>query len=120
MEHRTEHPTKEYIAFANHNAMFYSMKYMPSGDISTIKFFVPMFDGGISGYYEITGLSFGSRYNEVTDKAGDLVTVQMPCLNIKLGKYTSLGDHVAEVSNYTAWNGQIHSYAEVLNLYESI
>ncbi len=109
--------TKEYIAFVNHNATFYPMKYMPSGDISTIKFFVPMFDGGISGYYEITGLSFGSRYDEVKDKTGNIVTVQMPCLNIKLGKYTSLGDHVAEVSNFTAWNGQIHSYSTVNKLY---
>ena len=77
-----------------------------------------MFDGGISGYYEITGMSFGSRYNEVKDKYGNLATVQMPCLNIKLGKYTTLGNRIAEIYNYKAWNGQIHSYPIIAELYK--
>ena len=110
--------SKEYIAFVNHEATSYSMKYMPSGDISEVKYFVPMFDGGISGYYEITGMSFGSRYNEVKDKYGNLATVQMPCLNIKLGKYTTLGNRIAEIYNYKAWNGQIHSYPIIAELYK--
>lgn len=105
------------MLFANHEATFYSMKYMPSGDISGVRYFVPMYDGGISGYYEITGISFGSRYNEVKDKSGNLVTVQMPCLNIRLGEYTPLGDGIASVPNYRNWNGQIHTYAEVTALY---
>ncbi len=109
--------SQEYMLFANHEATFYSMKYMPSGDISEVRYFVPMYDGGISGYYEITGISFGSRYNEVKDKSGNLVTVQMPCLNLRFGKYTPLGERIASVPNYRNWNGQIHSYAEVTALY---
>lgn len=109
--------SREYISFVNHKAVFYSMKYMPSGDISGIKYFVPMFDGGISGYYEIDGMSFGSRYNEVKDKSGNTVTVQMPCLNIKLGRYTPLGDGIARVPNYRSWNGQVHPYSTVIELY---
>lgn len=109
--------TPEYDSFANHKATFYSMKYMPSGDISEVKYFVPMFDSGICGYYEITGISFGSRYNEVKDKSGELVTVKMPSLNLKLGKYISLGDHTTEVPNFDKWNGQIHNYSKVLKLY---
>lgn len=109
--------TPEYESFANHKATSYSMKYMPSGDISEVKYFVPMFDSGICGYYEITGISFGSRYNEVKDKSGELVTVKMPSLNLKLGKYISLGDHTTEVPNFDKWNGQIHNYSKVLKLY---
>lgn len=110
--------TKEYLEFTTFKATSYSMKNMPDGDISEVRYFVPMYNGGFSGYYEITKISFGSRYTEVKDKSGNYVTVPMPCLNIKLGKYTSLGAHIAPVGNYRAWNGQIHTYADVLELYD--
>ncbi len=111
--------TKEYQSFYNHEATDYIMRNMPSGDISKARYFVPMFDGGIAGYYEITGISFGSRLVDVTDKNGTTIRVPMPCLNIKIGAYKSLGDHVAEVPKYRNWNGQIHTYQELLQLYRS-
>lgn len=111
--------TKEYLEFTTFKATSYSMKNMPDGDISEVRYFVPMYNGGFAGYYEITKISFGSRYTEVKDKSGNYVTVPMPCLNIKLGKYTSLGAHIAPVGNYRAWNGQIHTFAEVKELYDS-
>ena len=111
--------TKEYQSFYNHEATDYIMRNMPSGDISKARYFVPMFDGGIAGYYEITGISFGSRLVDVTDKNGTTIRVPMPCLNIKIGAYKPLGDHVAEVPKYRNWNGQIHTYQELLQLYRS-
>ena len=111
--------TKEYMAFHNHEATDFVMRNMPSGDISKAKFFVPMFDGGIAGYYEILGITFGSRLDDVTDKNGTIVRISMPCLNIKLGSYRPLGDHTAEVPKFRNWNGQIHSYAEVNTLYNN-
>lgn len=111
--------TKEYQSFYNHEATDYIMRNMPSGDISKARYFVPMFDGGIAGYYEITGISFGSRLVDVTDKNGTTIRVPMPCLNIKIGAYKSLGDHVAEVPKYRNWNGQIHTYQELFQLYRS-
>lgn len=111
--------TKEYMAFHNHEATDFVMRNMPSDDISKAKFFVPMFDGGIAGYYEILGITFGSRLDDVTDKNGTTVRISMPCLNIKLGSYRPLGDHTAEVPKFRNWNGQIHSYAEVNTLYNN-
>lgn len=111
--------TKEYMAFYNHEATDFVMRNMPSGDISKAKFFVPMFDGGITGYYEIFGITFGSRLDDVTDKDGTTVRVAMPCLNIKLGNYRPFGDHTAEVPMYRNWNGQIHTFAEVMQLYNA-
>lgn len=111
--------TKEYMAFYNQAATDYVMRNMPSGDISKAKFFVPMFDGGIAGYYEILGITFGSRLDDVTDKDGTTIRVPMPCLNIKLGGYRPFGDHIAEVPKFRNWNGQIHSFAEVMKLYNS-
>lgn len=111
--------TKEYMAFYYHEATDFVMRNMPTGDISKAKFFVPMFDGGITGYYEILGITFGSRLDDVTDKDGTTIRVPMPCLNIKLGGYRPFGDHTAEVPKFRNWNGQIHSFAEVMKLYNS-
>ena len=120
--------SKEYSSFIHHTATKYSMLKMPSGDISKAKYFVPMFDGGFDGYYEIIGISFGSRKqplldeedNPVLDANGEEIPIQMPCLNIKLGAYSSLGSHVKGVGKYRNWNGQMHSYEEMINVYKKI
>ena len=119
--------TKEYMAFYNHEATEFVMRNMPGGDITTVKYFVPMYDGGISGYYEVSGITFGSRKqplldennNPVINANGEEIIVKMPCLNIRLGAYTSLGDHIAEIPKFRNWNGQIHSFTEVLNLFNN-
>ncbi|MDE7419756.1 MAG: LlaJI family restriction endonuclease [Muribaculaceae bacterium] len=119
--------TKEFMAFYNHEATEFVMRNMPGGDITTVKYFVPMYDGGISGYYEITGITFGSRKqplldeynNPVIDANGEEIIVKMPCLNIRLGTYTSLGNQIAEIPKFRNWNGQIHTYTEVLNLFNN-
>ena len=59
--------SKEYLAFVNREADEFVMRNMPSGDISEAKHFVPMFDGGIAGYYKITGITFGSRKQPLLD-----------------------------------------------------
>lgn len=124
---RQKELTKEYVEFSNHEATSFVMKNMPGGDITTVRYFVPMIDGGISGYYEITGITFGSRKqplldddgNQVIDANGEEVVVTLPCLNIRLGAYTQLGDHIAPTMNVRHWNGQIHTYAEIMKLYSN-
>ena len=118
--------SKEYTAFYNHEATDFVMRNMPRGDISQVKYFVPMFDGGICGYYDITSITFGSRKqplssddgDAMTDANGEIIFVKMPCLNIRLGGYYPLGDYTAEIPKFRNWNGQIHSYSEVKALYE--
>lgn len=118
--------SKEYLAFVNQEADEFVMRNMPGGDISEAKYFVPMFNGGIAGYYEIKGITFGSRKqplldddaNPILNANGKEIMVKMPCLNIKLGAYTPLGDHIAEIPKFRNWNGQIHTYSELLDLYK--
>lgn len=110
--------TAEYDSFREHRATSLVMRNMPGGDITKVKFLIPMLDGGISGYYAVEGISFGSRKQNITDENGNTIRVSMPCLNIKLGKYKQLGDYSAEVPNYRNWNGQIHTFEEVMNLYK--
>ena len=110
--------TAEYESFREHRATSLVMRNMPGGDITKVKFLIPMLDGGISGYYAVEGISFGSRKQDITDENGNTIRVSMPCLNIKLGEYSPLGDYSAEVPNYRNWNGQIHTFEEVMNLYK--
>lgn len=111
--------TAEYDSFREHRATSLVMRNMPGGDITKVKFLIPMLDGGISGYYAVEGISFGSRKQDITDENGNTIRVSMPCLNIKLGEYKPLGDYSAEVPNYRNWNGQIHTFEEVMNLYKT-
>ena len=111
--------TAEYESFREHRATSLLMRNMPGGDITKVKFLIPMLDGGISGYYAVEGISFGSRKQDITDENGNTIRVSMPCLNIKLGEYKPLGDYSAEMPNYRNWNGQIHTFEEVMNLYKN-
>lgn len=111
--------TAEYESFREHRATSLVMRNMPGGDITKVKFLIPMLDGGISGYYAVEGISFGSRKQDITDENGNTIRVSMPCLNIKLGEYKPLGDYSAEMPNYRNWNGQIHTFEEVMNLYKN-
>lgn len=111
--------TAEYTAFSNREATLFTMRNMPSGDISKAAYFIPMLDGGIAGYYKILGLTFGKRQQDVKDKDGTTIRIEMPCLNIRLGEFTPLGSHTAVLGDVRKWNGQIHTFAEVTQLYTS-
>lgn len=111
--------TAEYEAFCNHKATLFTMRNMPSGDISKAAYFIPMFDGGITGYYKILGLTFGARKQDITNKDGSIIRIEMPCLNIHLGEFTPLGNHTAVLGDVRKWNGQIHTFADVTQLYTS-
>lgn len=120
--------TREYMAFSRREATRFVMRRMPGGDIMSARYFVPLFDGGIAGYYEIEGITFGVRTEPYVDPQtglpvrspeGEVLTVQLPCLNIRLGGYTPLGDATAAVPNLRKWNGQIHTLPEVEALYRA-
>ena len=117
--------SQEYMDFNNNNAKEFVMENIPNKDISKIKFFVPMLNGGIKGFYEITGYRIitGKKHykddqgNLILDEKGNSIDIPEIRLKLNLGEYKSLGTEVVSIPNFRNWNGQIHSYPEVLDLY---
>lgn len=77
-----------YELFSNHQAesKTYVMLNMPSGDISEIKYLLPIVGNAIDGYYEILDIRFGQRKKEFTSN-GETIKVDIPTLKIKIGQY---------------------------------
>ena len=83
-----EDDSKLYELFSEHNAegKTYVMLNMPSGDISEIKYLLPIVGNTIDGYYDIQDIRFGQRTKDFTDN-GTTVSVKLPTLKIKIGQY---------------------------------
>lgn len=85
--------TRLYQSFHNREAegKTYVMLRMPSGDISEVRYLLPIVDNAIEGYYDVERISFGTRKKEVAD-----MQVDMPTLRIKIGKYHPLDTRLTE------------------------
>lgn len=84
--------SKIYQLFRNHAAegQTYVMYRLPhSGDISEVKYLIPIFDNAIEGYYEVSSIKFGVR-TKIFEQQGVEVPVQMPVLRMELGQYHAL------------------------------
>ena len=83
-----EDDSKLYELFSEHNAegKTYVMLNMPGGDISEIKYLLPIVGNAIDGYYDIQDIRFGQRTKDFTDN-GATVSVKLPTLKIKIGQY---------------------------------
>ena len=66
---------------------------MPQGDISQVKYLLPIVDNAIEGYYEIEKISFDT-YNKV--QPDGMVITNYPSLRIKMGKYNPIDTHLTE------------------------
>ena len=83
-----EDNTSLFDLFSNHQAegKTYVMLNMPSGDISEIKYLLPIVGNAIDGYYEIEDVRFGQRTKNFVQN-GVSIPVPMSTLKIKIGKY---------------------------------
>ena len=68
----------------------YVMLNMPSGNISEIRYLLPIVANGIDGYYEIEDVRFGQRTKNF-EQDGVSIPVTMSTLKIRIGKYHPLG-----------------------------
>ena len=85
-----EDDCKLYDLFAAHQAegKTYVMLNMPSGDISEVKYLLPLVGNSIDGYYDIADIRFGQRTKHFADN-GITIPVKLPTLKIKIGQYHS-------------------------------
>lgn len=79
---------KLYDLFSTHQAegKTYVMLNMPSGDISEIKYLLPIVGNAIDGYYDIEDIRFGQRTKKFVQD-GVEIPVPMSTLKIKIGRY---------------------------------
>lgn len=83
-----EDDTRLFDLFSNHQAegKTYVMLNMPSGDISEIRYLLPIVGNSIDGYYDIEDVRFGQRTKKFVQD-GVEIPVPMSTLKIKIGKY---------------------------------
>ena len=119
--------TDAYYDFNNEIASEFTMKPIPKGDLSKIKYFIPLLNGGMKGYYPIIGYEIKTSSKSLKDKKGNLILdedgkeIKIPesRIRMELGEYIALGDYIAEIPHLERWNGQIHNYQEVIERYKS-
>lgn len=83
-----EGDTRLYDLFSTHQAedKTYVMLNMPSGDVSEIRYLLPIIGNAIDGYYEVEDVRFGQRTKKFV-RDGVTIPVPMSTLKIKIGKY---------------------------------
>jgi len=83
-----EDDTRLFDLFSTHQAegKTYVMLNMPSGDISEIKYLLPIVGNSIDGYYDIEDVRFGQRTKKFVQDGVEF-PVPMSTLKIKIGKY---------------------------------
>lgn len=83
-----EDDTRLYDLFSTHQAAgkTYVMLNMPSGDVSEIRYLLPIVGNAIDGYYEVENVRFGQRTKKFV-RNGVTIPVPMSTLKIKIGTY---------------------------------
>lgn len=83
-----EDDTRLYDLFSTHQAegKTYVMLSMPSGDVSEIRYLLPIVGNAIDGYYEVEDVRFGQRTKKFV-RDGVTIPVPMSTLKIKIGTY---------------------------------
>lgn len=83
-----EDDTRLFDLFSTHQTegKTYVMLNMPSGDISEIRYLLPIVGNAIDGYYDIEDIRFGQRTKKFVQD-GVEIPVPMSTLKIKIGRY---------------------------------
>ncbi|MCD7710112.1 MAG: LlaJI family restriction endonuclease [Porphyromonadaceae bacterium] len=97
----------DYTIFYSHIAKTYTMEKIPiSINIMDIKYFLPMVNGNIDGYYKVEKVYFG-------------IKERMPCLKLNLSTFISLGEQWVPIYRIKMQPGELMSYDSMMGLYEN-
>lgn len=99
--------------FEKHKAEDFDMTYIPSVNLLAVKYFMPMVNGVVDGYYKVNRLSFKTAKKK--DKEGKEKEIAM--LHLKLGNYISLGKYKVPFYKEKMTSGQMHSINKIESEY---
>lgn len=106
---------KEFEKFENCTACRFDMRFIPSINLMSVKYFVPMVNGYVNGYYKVESISFKSV--EEKDDSGNKTSAMY--LHLRLGDFIKLGDKNVLFYKVKLTAGQLHSISKIENDYES-
>lgn len=98
---KTDH---DFIAFAQHKGKVFIVEKIPSFNLMSIKYLLPMVGGKIDGYYDVVRIGF-------TEKDGK------PALRLRLGEYHSLGDKWVQIYGIKMQPGELISLNYTIKMY---
>lgn len=98
---KTDH---DFIAFAQHKGKVFIVEKIPSFNLMSIKYLLPMVGGKIDGYYDVVRIGFTEKDNK-------------PALRLRLGEYHSLGDKWVQIYGVKMQPGELISLNYTIKMY---
>ena len=98
---KTDH---DFVVFAHHKGKVFIVEKIPSFNLMSIKYLLPMVGGKIDGYYDVVRIGF-------TEKDGK------PALRLRLGEYHSLGDKWVQIYGIKMQPGELISLNYTIKMY---
>ena len=98
---KTDH---DFVVFAQHKGKVFIVEKIPSFNLMSIKYLLPMVGGKIDGYYDVVRIGF-------TEKDGK------PALRLRLGEYHSLGDKWVQIYGIKMQPGELISLNYTIKMY---
>ena len=98
---KTDH---DFFVFAQHKGKVFIVEKIPSFNLMSIKYLLPMVGGKIDGYYDVVRIGF-------TEKDGK------PALRLRLGEYHSLGDKWVQIYGIKMQPGELISLNYTIKMY---
>ena len=87
----------------------FDMKYIPSINLMAVKYFMPMVDGFVNGYYEVKSMSFKT----IKEQSAEGPVKEMVALHISLGSFIKIGEDKVFFYKVKMTAGQLHSIAKI-------
>ena len=99
-------PDSDYKAFLNHQSTSYTIGTIPTSiNLMDIKYFLPLLEGNIDGYYKVDKVYIANS----GEKSG---------LKLNLSTYIPLGNSQVHILYYKIQPGELISYDLMIKLYE--
>jgi hypothetical protein len=105
-----------YCDFEIHKAKSYDMRYLPSSNLLSVKYFLPMVGGFIDGMYKVSKISLRTKTVQAEDDSSQ--TIEKVFIHFDFDKdYIKFGDNKIFVFMEYLGSGQLHTLKKIMDLY---